>query len=54
MDRVQPGIPREELRQLLDSGAEITAHCSHCDETWPVSTEERVDIARVLSKTRPG
>jgi hypothetical protein len=49
-DRVQPGYPRDELQQLLDAGAEIMAYCTNCDEHWAVSTEERVDIARGLSK----
>ncbi len=48
-DRVQPGYPRDELRQLLDTGAEIMAYCTNCDERWAVSTEERVDIARGLA-----
>jgi hypothetical protein len=49
-DRVQPGYPPEELRQLLEAGAEIMAYCTNCDEHWPVSTEERADISRVLPK----
>jgi hypothetical protein len=40
------------LRQLLDAGAEVMAYCTNCDEHWAVSTEERVDIARVLSRSR--
>jgi hypothetical protein len=51
-DRVQPSYPRDELRQLLDAGAEVMAYCTNCDEHWAVSTEERVDIARVLSRSR--
>jgi hypothetical protein len=53
-DRVQPGHPRDELRQLLDSGAEIMAYCGNCDEHWSVSTEEKVDIARALAKSKAG
>ena len=52
-ERVQPGIPRDELLQLLDSGAEIPAYCGNCDEHWTVSTEERVDIARSLARAKP-
>ena len=51
-DRVQPGYPRDELQQLLDAGAEIMAYCTSCDEHWAVSTEERVDIARGLTKDK--
>jgi hypothetical protein len=29
------------------------AYCANCDEHWTVSTEERVDIARGLSKPKP-
>ncbi len=52
-ERVQPGYPRDKLLQLLDSGAEIRAYCSNCDEHWTVSTEERVDIARSLARSKP-
>jgi hypothetical protein len=52
-DRIQPGYPQDELRQLLDSGAEIMAYCTNCDENWAISTEERVDIARELARAKP-
>lgn len=51
-DRVQPGFPPDELLQLLELGAEIMAYCGNCDEHWVVSTEERVDISRGLSKAK--
>ncbi|HEV2704025.1 MAG TPA: hypothetical protein VGV09_20535 [Steroidobacteraceae bacterium] len=51
-DRVLTGYTREELTQLLSAGAEIEAYCSSCDEHWPVSVEERADIARGLSKVK--
>ncbi len=47
-ERMQPGYARDELRQLIRTGAEIEAHCMSCDEYWPVSVEERADLARVL------
>jgi len=43
------GFAREELLQLLRSGAEIEAYCSSCDQAWPISVEERVDLARALN-----
>jgi redox-regulated HSP33 family molecular chaperone len=51
-ERVLTGYSREELAQLLRSGADIEAYCSSCDEHWPISTEERADIAQALSKTK--
>ena len=49
---MQPGYSREELVQLLASGADIEAYCSSCDEYWPISTEERADLEHVLSPKR--
>ena len=51
-ERVQPGYARDELIQLLASGAEIEAYCSSCDEHWPLSTEERADLDRTLSRQK--
>ncbi|HTV53043.1 MAG TPA: hypothetical protein VMD06_06900 [Steroidobacteraceae bacterium] len=51
-ERLQPGYSREELAQLLRTGAEIEAYCSSCDEHWPISTEERADLARALTPKR--
>ena len=50
-DRVQTAYTRGELILLLRNGADIEAHCSSCDEYWPVSTEERADLARTLART---
>lgn len=49
-ERVQTGYAAEELRQLLESGAEIEAYCSNCDASWFVSVEERADLARALTR----
>jgi hypothetical protein len=49
-ERVQPGYTRDELAELLRTGAEIEAYCISCDEHWNLSTDERADIARALSK----
>jgi hypothetical protein len=51
-DRVLTGYPSDELRELLQSGAEIEAYCSSCDEHWSISTEERADLAVALSRRR--
>ncbi|HTT42071.1 MAG TPA: hypothetical protein VMG33_03305 [Steroidobacteraceae bacterium] len=47
-ERAQGAHARAELAQLLEDGAEIEAHCSSCDASWPVPVEERADLARLL------
>ncbi len=49
-ERPQTGYSREELDELIRSGAEIEAHCGNCDQYWPLSTEERADLARAVSR----
>jgi hypothetical protein len=49
-DRVQTGYAQNELADLLKAGADIEAYCINCDASWPISTEERADLARALSK----
>jgi len=49
---MQAGLPREELVQLLRSGAELEAYCSSCDEAWAVSVEERADLTRALERNK--
>jgi len=49
-DRLLTGYARDELVELLNSGAEIEGYCSSCDEHWPISTEERADLARALAR----
>ena len=49
-ERMQPGYSREELIELLREGSEIDAYCVSCDEHWQVSTEERADLVRALSR----
>ncbi|HUN26304.1 MAG TPA: hypothetical protein VMU67_08355 [Steroidobacteraceae bacterium] len=51
-ERLLTGYTREELRELLRSGSVIEAYCSSCDESWPISTEERADLSRLLSRER--
>jgi hypothetical protein len=50
-ERVLSGYAADELAELLDSGAEIEAHCMGCDARWPISTEERADLAVALSRS---
>ncbi len=52
-ERIQPGFDAEELRALLGSGSEIEAYCSSCDESWPISIEERADLERLLRGRQP-
>ncbi len=47
-ERPQTGYSREELAQLIEAGAEIEAYCGSCDQSWPLSTEERADLARTV------
>ncbi len=49
-ERSQQDYEREELAQLLRTGAPIEAYCGSCDEHWELSTEERADLARALNK----
>jgi hypothetical protein len=51
-ERLQTGYTREELVALLAAGAELEAYCGSCDAYWPVSTEERADLERTLSRRR--
>jgi hypothetical protein len=51
-ERLQTGLPREEVVQLLRAGAELEAYCASCDETWSVSVEERADLARALERKK--
>ncbi len=51
-ERLLTGYTREELAELLRTGADIEAYCSSCEEHWPISTEERADLARELGRKR--
>jgi hypothetical protein len=44
--------PREEIAELLRSGADIEVMCISCDDTWSLSTDERADVARGLERGR--
>jgi hypothetical protein len=49
-ERLLTGYAREELIELLRTGADIEAYCIGCDEHWPLPTEERADLARTLGR----
>jgi hypothetical protein len=51
-ERLLTGYARDELAELLRTGAEIEGYCISCDERWSISTEERADLARALSRPR--
>lgn len=51
-DRVLTGYAQDELVELLTSGAEIEGYCISCDAHWPISIEERADLARALSRPK--
>ncbi|MGH8259446.1 MAG: hypothetical protein ACREUG_07115 [Steroidobacteraceae bacterium] len=51
-ERLLTGYSRDELSDLLRTGADIEAYCSSCDEYWPISTEERADLSRALGRKR--
>jgi hypothetical protein len=50
-ERAQEDYERDELAQLLHTGALIEAYCGSCDAHWELSTEERADLARVLNRS---
>jgi hypothetical protein len=43
------GYAPDELSELLELGAEIEGYCGSCDVRWPISTEERADLASALA-----
>jgi hypothetical protein len=47
-ERMQGAYSRDELQQLLSSGAEIEALCVSCDRPWLISVEERADLEQLL------
>jgi hypothetical protein len=47
---MRTALSTEELREMLDMGAEIDTYRISCDEHWLISTEERADIARDLER----
>jgi hypothetical protein len=50
--RVMDGATRGDLIRKLNSGEDIGAWCSTCDEHWSLSAEERDRLARGLAEGR--
>jgi hypothetical protein len=46
----QRGFSPSALHRLLHGGHPIEAYCVACDEFWPVSVEERREIAERLEE----
>jgi len=47
--RSQRGYTREALLIIFNSDRPIKATCVACDQSWPISAEERIYIAEVLA-----
>lgn len=47
----QRGFSRSALDRLLKGGHPIEAYCVTCDEFWPVSLDERREIAHRLAES---
>ena len=45
----QRGFSRSALDRLLKGGHPIEAYCVACDEFWPITIEERHDVAERLA-----
>ena len=43
--RLQEGYTHRVLRRLLNTNSTIAAHCSTCNDSWPISGLERDGIA---------
>jgi len=39
---------RRTLLTLLETGNMIDAYCANCDVMWPISAQEKVEIARAI------
>ena len=48
-EQPQRGFSRSALDRLLKGGHPIEAYCVACDEFWPVSVEERHEIAERIA-----
>ncbi len=44
---------RDEVVELLETGAPIKAYCDQCGEEWDLSTEERAELSSQLTAGRP-
>jgi hypothetical protein len=46
--RSQNGYTRRAIARLLERAHTIDAYCVPCDVLWPISTEERAAMARLI------
>ena len=42
-------VPRERLKQMLETGEEITVMGSQCGHVWPISDQEKDSIRKALA-----
>ena len=52
--RLQNGYTQAELTAALDSDHAIDAYCLMCDVVWPISAQERFQIAALLAADQQG
>lgn len=44
------GVSRERLKQMIETGEEITVMGSQCGHTWPLSDQEKQNIRKALAE----
>ena len=50
-EQPQDAFTVAELARLLNSGHPIEAYCVPCDEFWPISVRQRVELGEVVAAT---
>jgi hypothetical protein len=50
--RSQNGYTRRAIARLLETGHTIDAYCVPCDVLWPISADERGQMARIIAATQ--
>lgn len=48
-EQVQYAFNVISLHRLLRGGHPIDAYCETCDEVWPVSAEQRIELGEVVA-----
>jgi hypothetical protein len=46
--QLQDAFAVEDLVRLLNGGYPLEAYCVPCDEFWPLSVEERIELIEVV------
>lgn len=54
LQRPQNGYTRRGIARLLETSRTIDAYCVPCDVLWPISADERLVMARVISAEQHG